>query len=1292
MPSGGLLIQITMIYAPSGIGLPWIGYGGTPQIIGFTTADNDTTQTLDGTNAIIFQHGILNTDAIERTNALDISGGKGGLATALSGAISMWDPTGTAAAAWLAGTLPLLNATVYRAWMNSAGTIYKQDQMMIQAVDPSGGKITCKLDSLLFVNTPQLSRTRVATQISVDPYDPQNPVDPNYQLTAPVTQIAQNAGFAFGSRRVALKSINPLVAQKIPMFGWGAYYAGPLSALNVNPIVITTATLYHKPGTVDVYEHSGTFVSTLAWLDFVLEPDFDSLNYPNGSTDLANLKARILQFVNAGYRIVASDGTWFADLNCANSWTTQAADFRFENGATYQICGNLLIGDMTDNNSPTNVERTIMRAIATTINPDNSNGPYNIPPSGLDPTQCCLYAVPSQLAVSGNQTNFRGLGSDPLAGVTNTDTATFGIQAVVDGSSGVVIAQTPQSSPDGYMAAVPIINAHIRINQGGPGLTPYAQDYADSVFIWANNGAVLSLTSVDGIGNTSNINENPNTLAATPQLTFGVTGLHTPDTEIIIALMLQFMDIEAQYDYFQVSSSFVAQLQCLTGETSGVYTLTLGVIAPGETGDIYQGGIPQNIIPVRFTGGVSGETHNFSIVKQASPLPVFDWMNATKNFSDLQGEWGNVSAYTGRAGIRVYLNEVSVPSTAHLNAHLALRDMILWGFTKISGSNPDVVVWPFGVTDPVVGFADYGDPAKLLGVAGNKTYRVTPIDYDLAWNLLQDLTSDADGLNTLQGVASLKCNYGHPTGYVAAVGTNDSGKVYIWLGPASAPGVLTKIACPYTYSGTVSFFGGDTPNGTTGTPPGTAFWVGFSDGSIAKFIPSSPTAGTWTNLGSAVAGAKVNGLASDGSSAWHFVLQNGHIYEWNGSSGSNVSVDSYLNGIGYEISTSAFLAVGASGVWRKTSGAYALVHARTFGFPFVAANNGAVVVISQSLISQSTDGGATWVDLPNLIMENSYAGLAVFQGASGASGYLGHTIAFQGSSCALSAATTDFSRWIPCGNTTPEMVLEWVRQRYLGGANGYNPLQLAYGLTLVTDGVFGATFDPPAPDQEGVRVDQAIEKIFSEFWYFAGENASTLVDGSADVIQQALPDLVPGDLADVCTLLTINFQNWAGSYLRQAYIRNVDVAWDPTRPTFFFSGWDPDGWNAPANSPYTSTQGYAIWLACRTAYQQTGILFEKSLNYDTIHDPWSLGQSWSGTGGFFGARINWLCKQPRYLKITVFGNDSASALANAGCVYKANQTMLAMRGLSVPTYGIVTHASHNLGTGIHQLEIAFQPA
>jgi hypothetical protein len=36
--------------------------------------------------------------------------------------------------------------------------------------------------------------------------------------------------------------------------------------------------------------------------------------------------------------------------------------------------------------------------------------------------------------------------------------------------------------------------------------------------------------------------------------------------------------------------------------------------------------------------------------------------------------------------------------------------------------------------------------------------------------------------------------------------------------------------------------------------------------------------------------------------------------------------------------------------------------------------------------------------------------------------------------------------------------------------------------------------------------------------------------------------------------------------------------------------------------------------------------------------------------------------------------------------------MLAMRGLSVPTYGIVTHASHNLGTGIHQLEIAFQPA
>ena len=1283
--SGGILIQITMTSSPSGIGLPWIGYGGTPQIIGFTTADNDTTQTLDGTNAILFQHGVLTTDSIDRSNSLNVSGGKGGLATALAGSFALWDTKGLAAAAIEAGNLPLQGATVLRAWMNSAGTIYKQDQMEIQVVDPSGGKITCKLASALYVNTPQLYRTRVATQISVDPYDPQNPVDPNYQLTAPVTQIAQNAGFAFGSRRVTVKSINPLVAQKIPMFGWGAYYSGALSALVTDPIVITTATLYHKPGTSDAYAH-GPFFSTLAWVDFVLEPDFDSFNYPNGATDLANLKSRISQFVNAGYRIVASDGTWFTDLNCTGSWATQPADFRFENGATYQITGNLIIGDMTDNHSPTNVERTLMRAIATTILPNNENGAYNVPPAGLDPTQVSLYAVPAQLTISGNQTNFRGFGSAPLNGVTDTDMATFGIQAVVDGTSGVVVAQTPQSSPDGYMAAAPIINAHLRVNAGGPGLTPNARENGE-VFVWASNDAVLSITSVDASGNTTNINENPNTLAASPQITFGITGLNTPDAEIIIALMLQFMDVGAQYDYFQVSSSFVTQLQCITGETSGVYSLTLGVIAPGEMGDPYQSGIPQNIIFIGFTGGVSGETHNFSIAKQASPLPTFDWTNATKNFSDLQGKWGNVSAYTGRAGIRIYLNETSVPSTAHLNAHFLLRDMILWGFKKISGSNPDVVVWPASVTDQIVGLADLGLSTTLVGVAGNKLYVVTPIDYDLAWTLQQDLTSDADGLNTLQGVASLKNNIPYPTGYIGLAGTNDSGKVFLWLGTSAL--ALTKIACPYTYSGTLRFFGSDTPVGTTGTPPGTAFWFGFSDGSICKFVPSSASAGTWTNLGSAVAGSMVNGMASDGSSAWHFALQNGHVWEWNGSSGTSVAVDYSLTGITYDISTSAFLAVGSSGIWRKTTGSYSSVYTpATTILVAIVANNGRAIAVGGNTMAESTNGGATWTALPNTIAETPHSRITVFQGTSGTQG---NTIIYSAFSCALSPSTNDYSRWIPVGCWTFDMIFEWIRQRYLNGVNGYNPLSLVTNRT-VTDGTYGITFDPPNADQEGVRIDQALETVLDEMWAFGGESASNSVNATADVIDDAIPDIIPGDLNDICTLLTINYQKWAGGYLRQAYIRNVDKTWDPAKPTFFFSGWDADGWNAPGNSPYTSTQGYAIWLACHTAWQTTGILYEKSLNYDSIHDPAALGTLWAANFGNIGVRINWLCKQPRYLKLTVSGNDSSSALANAGCLYQPNQTMLAARGLSVPSFGIVTNASHNLGTGKHQIEIAFQPA
>jgi len=194
------------------------------------------------------------------------------------------------------------------------------------------------------------------------------------------------------------------------------------------------------------------------------------------------------------------------------------------------------------------------------------------------------------------------------------------------------------------------------------------------------------------------------------------------------------------------------------------------------------------------------------------------------------------------------------------------------------------------------------------------------------------------------------------------------------------------------------------------------------------------------------------------------------------------------------------------------------------------------------------------------------------------------------------------------------------------------------------------------------------------------------------VIQIKVPDLIPGDINDVCTLLTIQYQKWAGGYLRLAYIRNVDKAWDPTKPTFFFDGFDSDGWSAAINSPYISMQGYAIWAACRAAYLATGMLVENSISADSIHDPLSLGSIWAFNGSLFGPRYAWLCKQPRYLPVVAYGNDSASALANPGSFYQVNQTILNARGLSVPAYGIVTKANHDLGKGEHTLEIAYQPA
>jgi hypothetical protein len=80
-----------------------------------------------------------------------------------------------------------------------------------------------------------------------------------------------------------------------------------------------------------------------------------------------------------------------------------------------------------------------------------------------------------------------------------------------------------------------------------------------------------------------------------------------------------------------------------------------------------------------------------------------------------------------------------------------------------------------------------------------------------------------------------------------------------------------------------------------------------------------------------------------------------------------------------------------------------------------------------------------------------------------------------------------------------------------------------------------------------------------------------------------------------------------------------------------------------------------------------------------------------------GRRIDWICRQPRYLELRIDGNESKAGFsvqsynAFCGCRYKPNQAILSAQGRSLPAWGIVTSATHDYIKGEHRLQIAFAP-
>lgn len=166
---------------------------------------------------------------------------------------------------------------------------------------------------------------------------------------------------------------------------------------------------------------------------------------------------------------------------------------------------------------------------------------------------------------------------------------------------------------------------------------------------------------------------------------------------------------------------------------------------------------------------------------------------------------------------------------------------------------------------------------------------------------------------------------------------------------------------------------------------------------------------------------------------------------------------------------------------------------------------------------------------------------------------------------------------------------------------------------------WGRYFDP------STALFDAAKEIANELWLFLGRGINGATAGAeGEILSQ--PSFTLGDRSDIVTEIVIEYDEWAGTYRRKAYIAHVDGSYDPENPSRYFGGWDDDG----AETGY----GLAIWNACRKAWQIHGIQARETFQAPSIHSPGAIGRLW--TSSYNGkTRAQWLALQSRYLTLQI---------------------------------------------------------
>jgi hypothetical protein len=946
------------------------------------------------------------------------------------------------------------------------------------------------------------------------------------------------------------------------------------------------------------------------------------------------LKADLDAFVAAGYKIVLSDGNWFCDIQAESKWP-----------------GDVNLYNTTSINSP-NVWYDVFNLGVTA--PDTFVGVWfnmtnsdfeSLLKEDVDPTAVSIYAIPKAVPISSTQVVLDGFARNKKTVKSNGEDSVEG---------GVQLFSPLVSTESSIITASPIRDFGLTFEKS----TVAALDRLGGI----ENALADGDVNLTGAGNIEDIKTDPSARwdgGASP-VWFKAETKSSALERIWARIKCAPSILSVDADFIVIENTWKATYTAAPGFTRSSVLAATGPLELSPTTGIWHTFAPSEV---------------YTKTRQASIAPKNPrWTRAFTSLSDCRN---NLTPMVESSGRLPHMQSI----------RLDVMECFAFAYSKFGFQSIYSTVYPFW-TRKNCGNLAYGAGTLVAGGAGRGT-QIQP-NGEITWepfDLPVPFGSTAVVTGTAYGVLD--------STWWVSVGYTQAGSVQTpacWL---SNDGLTWTQDGGYQTSAlptSVKFLNG-------------AFLVTRTDG-ILDFANSESVFFTrldWSAINTGATGP-LNDIAfgvgtyivvGNGGQARYSTNLSSWI-AWNWSGGDDLLCVCYSqSGIGgyFHVGVNSGL-VGT--VFRKYDGSDTWT---VFPLPLgdkvtaIMDSDGDVIAMNPGGVYARSPGlmDAAWKDRYSIGDNSGDVGGVAFSidGANhlvvGANAQILTSPSFlQGSS--FEAAYAGVPDWTPWGTKTPSMALDHLIVQKLGGtADNWNPVRFSRKSPLYS--AFGVAFDPPSSTEgvaSGTTALEALRKICKEWWCFAGDMPASKLDGSADAIEAMIPDVKMGNREDVYTQITAQYQPFGGEYLGRAYIQNVDKAYVAGNDALYFGGWDLPGAN---------TFGLLLWQRCRDAYLATGILRETSLTFDSVQDAATLGALWVMEDQDLGERILWLCRQPRYYRVTVRGNESAAALANVGCRYKPNATLLTERGLDlgITGYGVVVESSHDPVGARHELLIAFPP-